>query len=282
MFGRDRERDPEGRMTLRDHIAELRTRVFKSLIAVFVGSVVGYAIAGWVLGLIQTPYCELPARIRGENDCTLHFFGVTEAFSVRLSLALTVGVLLAAPVWLYQLWAFIAPGLRPQERKWGVVFVATSVVLFATGGFLAFFVTEHALEFLLGALGEDATSILGVQEYISFLTTLLLIFGVGFEFPLMFVLLNAAGILSYRNMVGWWRWVVLAIFVFAAVASPTGDPFSMIALALPIVALYGVALLIARVHDKRAAKKQAASPYAGLSPDEASPLPVEPVEPVER
>lgn len=260
-------------MSLRDHLAELRTRILWSLLAIAAGTIVGLIVAPKVLDALKKPYCDLPASIRGADECALVFLDITGAFSVQLNLGLVVGLVLASPVWLYQLWAFVAPGLRATERKWGVIFVATSIVLFAAGAYVSFLVLEPALEFLLGALGGSAESLLDLQKYLGFLGTLMLLFGASFEFPLLLVLLNFARVLSYERMVSFWRGTVVAVFAFAAVATPTQDPFSMLALAFPMCALYAGALGVAWVHDRALAKRDAADPLRSLSPDEASPLP---------
>ncbi|MCU1676144.1 MAG: preprotein translocase subunit TatC [Frankiales bacterium] len=264
-------------MLLRDHLAELRTRLVWALLAVVVGTVVGYIFFEETLRILEKPYCDLPPTVRASSltdvGCHLFFTHPIDGFSARLNIALTSGVLFSSPIWLYQLWAFVAPGLRKNEKRWGLAFVASSILLFAAGASIAFLILHPALDFLLSASGPSVTSLLGVQEYLGFLGTLLLIFGASFEFPLLLVLLNASGILPFRRMTAFWRGTVMAVFVFAAIATPTQDPFSMLALAFPMCGLYAGALGIAWLHDRRKAKRRAADPLANLSPDEASPLP---------
>jgi sec-independent protein translocase protein TatC len=265
----------DDRMSLRDHLAELRGRLLWSLGAVTVGTVAGYLLSDRVIGLLETPYCSLPATMRDNTGgtCTLAFFHPLDAFSLQLNLSLIVGLIISSPIWLYQLWAFIAPGLRSTEKRWGVAFVVSSIALFAAGAYVAFLILHPALQFLLGALSQHVRPVVGAQEYLGFMGTLLLIFGASFEFPLLLVLLNASGILPFRRMLHFWRGTVMGVFVFAAVATPTQDPFSMLALAVPMCGLYAGALAFAWVHDRRKARRQAEDPLASLSPDEASPLP---------
>ncbi len=258
-------------MSLRDHLTELRTRLIWSLLAIVIGGIVGYVVSDHVLQLLETPYCSLPQSIRGPGDCQLFFLHPLDAFSVKLNLALVTGLIISSPVWLYQLWAFVAPGLRTKERRWGVAFVGCSILLFAVGASFAFLVLHPALDFLLGALGSHVKSLLGVQEYLAFLGTLLLIFGASFEFPLLLVLLNMSGILPFTRLLSFWRATIVGVFAFAAVATPTQDPFSMLALALPMCALYAGALGIAWLHDRGKAKRLAADPVASLADDEATP-----------
>ena len=262
-------------MSLREHLAELRTRLLWSLLAIIIGMIVGYIIFDPLLKGLEKPYCDLPESVRtpalAGTGCHLYFTHPIDGFSARLNIAMVAGMILSSPVWLYQLWAFIAPGLRKGERRWGVGFVAASILLFATGATFAFLVLHPALDFLLSASGPSVTSLLGVQEYLGFLGTLLLIFGASFEFPLLLILLNFAGILPFRRLKSFWRATVVGVFAFAAVATPTQDPFSMLALAVPMCLLYAGALGIAWLHDRNKAKKAALDPIASLGVDEPTP-----------
>jgi len=197
---------------------------------------------------------------------------------LRLKLALWVGLILAAPVWLYQLWAFIAPGLHRHERRWAYLFAAIAAPLFAMGAVLAYFVVHKGLSFLLESGVTGLSTSLEVTRYISFVTNLILIFGVAFEFPLIVLLLNFTGMASAKRLLGWWRVAVFVFFAFSAVVTPTPDPFGMTALGLCLSALYFMAVGGAYLNDRRRARKN--SLYAGLSDDEISPLDMEP-EPVE-
>jgi sec-independent protein translocase protein TatC len=264
----------DSRMTLVEHLKELRRRLLIALIAVGIATVI-VAIWGYheVFDVLRRPYCDVPVNRRaGGPDCDLIFTHPTDAFFIRLKVSLVAGTVLAAPVWLYQLWAFITPGLHRHERRWGLAFVLSSIVLFAAGTVLSYLVLGPALDVLLGFAGDGVTALLEVNEYISFVMSMLVIFGVSFEFPLVLILLNLAGIVSSARLKSWRRVAIFVMFVFAGFATPTQDPFSMLALALPLVVLYEVAVLVASWTDKRRARKEAESEWAGLSDDETSPL----------
>ena len=181
-------------------------------------------------------------------------------------------MLIAAPVWLYQLWAFITPGLRRNERRWAVYFVSSSVVLFSLGVTAAYLMLSKALEFLLGAAGSGSTALLDISEYIGFVTRVMLLFGASFEFPLIIVILNLAHLVRHEKLWHWRRIEIFLVTVFAAVVTPSTDPYTMLALAAPLWILYEVAALIAYGIDKGRDAKTAA--MLTLSPDEASPSPV--------
>ncbi len=277
-------------MTLIEHLNELRNRMFKASAFIAAGTVVGWIIYGRLLTILKHPYCALPPDRRyndAHGNCQLVFFNVADGFMIRLKVAVIAGMVLSAPFWLYQLWAFITPGLKRNERKWTVVFVASASVLFALGMALAYLVLPKALNVLVGFAGPGVTPLFAVKDYLSFVTSMLLIFGVAFELPLLVVILNLAGVLSYQRLMKWQRMAIFLIFVFAAVATPSQDPFSMIFMAVPLCLLFEVAVLVARIHDKRKAAREAAESFADLPDDVASPLDVtpsdiEPAEPLDR
>ena len=264
----------DSRMTLVEHLKELRRRLLISFIAVgLVSLVVGIWGYHAVFDLLRRPYCHVPvSRRTGGAGCDLIFTHPTDAFFVRLKVSLVAGLVLSSPVWLYQLWAFITPGLHRNERRWGTAFVLSSVVLFAAGTVLSYLVLGPALDVLLGFAGNGVVALLEVNQYISFVMSMLVIFGVSFEFPLVLILLNLAGVVSSARLRSWRRPAIFLLFVFAGFATPTQDPFSMLALAVPLVLLYEVAVAVARWTDKRRARRDAESEFAGLSDDEASPL----------
>jgi sec-independent protein translocase protein TatC len=286
---RKRAVNPDGTMTLIEHLTELRNRLFKASFFVAAGTVVGWILYSRLLTLLKHPYCSLPPNRRysnGQGDCQLVYFNVADGFMIRVKVAFIAGMVLSAPFWLYQLWAFITPGLKRNERKWTVVFVFSASVLFVLGMGLAYLVLPKALNVLTGFAGSGVTPLFAVKDYLSFVTSMLLIFGVAFELPLLVVILNLAGVLSYQRLMKWQRMALFLIFVFAAVATPSADPFSMIFMAVPLCGLFEVAVLVARVHDRRKAAREAAESFADLPDDEASPLdlrpdPVEPAEPLE-
>lgn len=272
---RRRERPQDGTMTLRDHIAELRGRLLKALFFVAIGAVVGWILYPQIIDFLKQPYCALPDNRRfqgGNGDCQLIFTSPLDGFMLRLKIGAISGIILAAPFWLYQLWAFVTPGLHRRERRWTVTFVVVSSVLFVAGAFLAYLTVENALALLVNLAGDSTLAVLDVVEYMSFVTSMLMIFGIAFELPLLVVMLNQVGVLSAARLRRWQRLSVFGIFVFAAVATPSQDPFSMLMLAIPMAILFEISVVIASVHDRRKARRERAESYAELPDDVASPL----------
>jgi sec-independent protein translocase protein TatC len=267
-------------MTLAEHLTELRRRLVVSALAVVAGTGVAFGFHHWLLRLLTHPYCHLPASYRfDKTHCALVVTGVLDAFTVTLKLSFYAGLILSSPIWLWQLWRFITPGLHAHERRHAVAFVGTSVSLFATGAVIAYFTLPTGLRFLLGFATGGITSLLTFDSYLSYVVAIVLVFAVSFEFPLLVVMLNVTGVLTYPRLRRWTRVIVFGIFVFAAVATPSQDPFTMLALALPMCGLYGLAVGFAFLHDRRVARRGDTSPYAHLTDDELSPLDDEPVAP---
>jgi sec-independent protein translocase protein TatC len=266
-------------MTLVEHLTELRRRLAISLAAFVAVGVVGFIFFTPVFRWLEEPYCHgiraahLQHRLlAGGGHCALYVTSPTGAFLAALHVAILVGAVGSMPIWLWQLWRFITPGLRRHERRWAVSFVASSVLLFAAGVTFAFLVLPRAMDLLLGYGGGVITPIVTVDRYLTFLAALVLVFGVAFEFPLIVVMLNFAGVISAKRLSRWRRFEIFLVTAFAAIAVPSPDPLSMLACAVPMALLYEVAVLIARVHDRRKAARSAAAAYAGLADDETSPL----------
>lgn len=195
--------------------------------------------------------------------------GLTAGFNWMLKVALTAGVVAAVPVWLYQVWAFVAPGLHKHERKYTVIFVICGAPLFLAGAACAFLVMPTTVEVLISFTPSETVPILPPEDYFDIATRMVLVFGLAFEFPLLLVMLNLVGIVSGKRLLGWWRGMVMAITVFAAFATPSADPVSMLVLAAPIWALYFIAVAIALFNDRRRARR---NPDLALDDEEASQL----------
>lgn len=267
-------------MTLAEHLRELRRRVIISALAILAGTIVAFVFRHWLLDLITHPYCRLPASYRLVHDrCTLVVSGVLDPFTVTLRLSLYAGVLVSSPIWLWQLWRFITPGLYENERRWALAFVGSSVALFAAGTVVAYVTMENGLRFLLSFATGDLASLLTFTNYLSYFVAMVLVFAISFEFPLAVVILNLAGVLPAARLRRWTRGIIFGVFVFAAVATPSQDPVTMLGLALPMTFLYGISYAVAAVHDRRKARRGDTSPYEHLSDDELSPLDDQPVMP---
>ncbi len=242
----------EGAMSLIDHLKELRHRLIMCIWALVVGSIAGIFLYGPAMRLIQSPYCDFlrdhPEKAPFEQKgCSLIFLGAIDGFLITVKVIVFLALVVALPVILYQLWAFIVPGLTPRERKWAIPFVLVSVLLFLFGGLAAFVTLPAALNFLLSAGGDFVSPLLTVDKYIGFVIFTVLAFGLGFEFPILLVSLSAVGVLTYETMRKYRRQVILGLAIFAAVITPSPDPISMLALLIPLVLFYEGAIIVSRL-----------------------------------
>jgi sec-independent protein translocase protein TatC len=247
-------------MSVIDHLRELRHRIIVALLIIAAGAIVGYVFYDPILRFLEHPYCSVPYKHRfpgTDTSCHLIYNQVLAGFTTRLKVSFIAGAVLTGPLWLYQIWAFVTPGLRKNERKYTIAFVVASTVLFVTGVALAYAVVSKGLRFLLGAAGSGTQALLTIDSYLSFLTLMLIIFGVSFELPLIVIMANMVGVLPARWLVKSQRVAIFLIFLFAAVATPSTDPFTMIAMAAPMCLLFEGSVLFAVIHDRRKARRKA-------------------------
>ena len=237
-----------GAMTLLEHFRELRTRLVRSSLALLVGTIAVWNEFPRIFEIIREPYDSVQGL--GSN-AVLALTGVTSGFSLQLRVSLAVGFVVSSPIWIYQLWKFVSPGLKKNERKWAYLFTGVAVPLFICGVLLAYYVMPRMLDILFEFTPSDVSNVTSVESYLSFFLHLTLFFGIGFLLPLILVSLNFAGLLSGERLRNSWRWLILGSFVFGAVATPNGDPLAMTFVALPMIALSFIAVGIALLNDRR-------------------------------
>lgn len=235
----------DGRMPILEHLRELRRRLLVAAIAVVVGAIVGFIVRDWLLDLIVEPY----EAATGQTG--LAFFEVGEAFSVSMKVALFGGVVMAAPVWLYQMWAFVTPALSKREKRWVIPIIITLVILFTGGVVFAYWTMERALDWLLGFGGDRLTPVIGVNRYLNFAFRYLLVFGVAFLFPVFVFTAGAVGAVSSAQLKKGRRWAVLIIVTVGAILTPTGDPLTLLLLSTPLYLLYEITIWLVRFALKR-------------------------------
>lgn len=258
----------DGRMALSDHFRELRARVLKVALSFIVVFVVSLFFFDQLFDFVYAPYEEALSRLpEGKSLPTTS--GAGGGLMLYLKLCGFTAVLVTCPVWLYQIWAFIIPGLHPSEKRWTRIFVVVAAPLFIIGVVLGFVTLPKGLEVLIGFNPDVITNLVDFNDYLQFFTRTLLVFGLAFEIPVFVVMLNLAGVVKGKTLASYRPWIIVGIFVFAAVATPSTDPFTMTFMAVPMVVLYLISEVMARVHDRRKAER---GPNAGLAPDEVSPL----------
>lgn len=237
-----------GHMTIWEHLSELRSRLFRSLLAVAIGAVIGWFLYSPVLHWLETPYSEV------QPNSSLIATTPLQAFGLRMKLSVGIGIALAMPVLLWQIWRFVTPGLYPKERKYAIPFILSALVLFVFGGAVAYFVLNPTLEFLTNVGGSEIQPFYTADSYVTLIVFMMLAFGIGFEVPVLLVALQLIGVLTPKQLLQWWRPAVVIIAVVAAVITPSADPISMLALVIPMVLLYvlsiGIGWLVARVRAK--------------------------------
>ncbi len=242
-------------MTLGEHLGELRRRLIIAIATIAVGAIACYVIYNRILNFLREPYCKASAVIDRAHHVHLacpNFYVTTplQGFSLRLDVAAYGGILIALPVLLFQLWRFVTPGLKANEKRYAFPFTAATVLLFALGATVAYLTFPHALGFLINVSGPDISQILSPNSYIQLILLLMLAAGVTFEFPVVLVALELAGVLTPARLSKWRRWAIIGMVVFAAVVTPSSDPFSMLALAIPLLLFYEASIVIGKVLGK--------------------------------
>jgi sec-independent protein translocase protein TatC len=271
-----RQANPDGRMPLMDHLRELRNRLVKAVLAIVLGMIIALIFSNQTWHFITRPFCE--ATIQGMTGCHPHQLGdnlivtsVFDGFFLRLKVAFFLALIATCPVWLYQLWAFIAPGLYSREKKWAYIFTFTAAPLFVGGAFLAYLVMDRGLHYLLGLTPSGIDPLITADSYLGYFTGMLLGFGLVFEVPLVIIMLNIVGILTHERFRKWRRLLIFGIFLLAGIVNPSPDPWTMLLLGGLAVALTELAEVFVYFNDKRRARLHP-DPYAGLADDQVAPL----------
>ena len=264
-----------GTMPLLDHLRELRKRIMRAAFFIFIFSILGFVYYDQIITTLAEPVCDLKlAQSSGSNNCgALFISGVLGPLNLQVKVAFLTGVIISAPFWLYQLWAFIAPALHRKERRKSVLFIIAATPFFTLGAALAYYILPIAIRVLFGFTPDSLNNLVRFDDYLSFVLRIILIFGLAFELPVFLVSLNLISVLSGKAILKPWRFAIFGITLFVAAFSPTADPLSMAALALPLILFYfgagGIALLVDKKRDK---KSQAIGDNQAADIDQASPI----------
>ena len=245
-------------MTLVEHLTELRTRLIICVVAVAVGMLAGFLLYDWIFDFLLQPYKDIATSENALADGKLLQTDPLEGFGIRMKTSAYSGIALAMPVILWQLWRFVTPGLYPNEKRWAVPFVASALALFVLGAGLAYYTLPRALDFLVDIGGDDLVTAFAPGKYFQLITYMMLAFGIGFEFPIVLIFLQMAGILETDTLRRGRRFAIVGICILVAVITPSGDPISMLMLSVPMVIFYEIAIIIGSVITKRRALRDAA------------------------
>ena len=259
----------DGRMALADHFRELRARLLRAITVLVLAIIVALLFYDQIFDFVTSPYTDAKTQLNPNVESKLISSDIGGPLMIQLKLCTFVAIGATSPYWLWQIWAFILPGLNPRERKWSWVFICVASPLFLAGMALGFYILPKGLAVLIGFTQTGVENLVDVGRYVGFLTQMLLVFGVAFEIPLFVVMLNLVGVLPGRVLGRYRPWIVLGTFVFAAIATPSTDPFSMLFLAVPMLVLFGISEVITRAIDRSRARRAEAQ---GFGLDEASPL----------
>jgi sec-independent protein translocase protein TatC len=229
-------------MTLVEHLTELRTRVLVSAVAFVVAASMAFVVYPWILSFLKHPYCQIqPAH------CGFYITGPLDGLTLRIKIAAYGGLFLASPVILWEFWRFVTPGLNPKEKRYAIPFIVVSIALFTLGCVVAYLTFPHALNFLVTVGGPSLHQILDPTKYLSLIVVLMAVFGLTFEFPVLLVSLQLVGVLTPAKLSSWRRWAIVLIVVVAGVVTPSSDPFSMMAMAIPLYIFYELSIVIGKL-----------------------------------
>lgn len=261
-------------MSLIEHLRELRNRLFKASLAIVIGTVIAWSFYPRIFEILSQPVTTIVDQAQANGrDVRLVLGGVADAFVLQIKVSVVTSMLVTSPIWIYQLWRFITPGLYRKEKLRAYLFAGVATPLFVSGAVLAYIFLPIGLNLLFGFTPAGVGNYVPVDRYLSFFLRMVLVFGISFLAPLFIVMLNMFDVLEAKAITSRWRVVVLVVFAFAAIATPTGDPVNMTLLAVPVLLLISIATFIAWINDKRRARTRASDPVLGLSDDEASPEP---------
>jgi sec-independent protein translocase protein TatC len=265
------QENPDGRMPLMDHLRELRNRVVKIAIAIIAGAIVSWVFFDRIWDFMQRPYCRAVGYCKVNTlGHSLFISNVMDGFYLHIKVSIIAGAVITSPIWLYQLWAFVAPGLYAREKRWTYAFLGSAVPLFALGCYFAFLAMSRGLTFFLSMAG-GLTALFTADSYIGYWVAMIVGIGLCFEVPLFLVILNMARVVTHERFRKWRRLIIFLVFVFAGIASPSPDPLTMLLLGAVVVVLVEAAEVIIYLNDKRYARNHP-DPYAGLADDELSPV----------
>lgn len=241
-------------MSLGEHLVELRKRLFIAGIAIVLAAIAGWFLADFVWDALRVPVTQI-AQEQG-RDASINYGDITSAFDLKLQIAFFLAIVIASPVWLYQVWAFLAPGLTGKEKRYGIGFVLSAVPLFLLGAYAGWLVLPNIVRLMTSFAPPEDAAFITARSYLDFTIKLMLVVGIGFVLPVLIVLLNFVGVLSAQSIIKGWRVAVLVIVLFTAIATPAADVLSMFLLAIPMILLYFAAAAIAQLQDRRLAKRQ--------------------------
>ncbi|MEQ8841388.1 MAG: twin-arginine translocase subunit TatC [Acidimicrobiales bacterium] len=239
----------EARMSLIEHLTELRRRLVISFIAIGIGAVIGWLAYDWIVDQLLRPYCSI---VETDEQCTVVARGPLEFFNVKLTIAGYSGVIMAMPVVLWQAWRFVAPGLYSHEKKYAIPFIASAVALFFLGAGLAYWSVPKALDWLISQGGDNFEALFAPEEYFGFIVKMMLAFGLGFEFPIALIFLQMLGLVENKTLRAGRQYAIVGIVALVAVITPSGDPFTLAVLSVPMYVFYEVAILFGRIRLRRA------------------------------